>query len=145
MYAWRGGLTPKTIEKSKEMRYKLICSPGEYAYFDYPQWKVEETCDWMNYATLNRVYKFDPGYDLPADKQAHIIGVEATLWGEYVKDINRAFYMTFPRALALFEAGWTQMEHRDWESFKTRLSPNLQHLLSKGINYRVPFELVEDN
>lgn len=26
--------------------------------------------------------------------------------------------MTYPRGLALAEAGWTQMEHRSWDSFK---------------------------
>ncbi|WP_341215998.1 beta-N-acetylhexosaminidase [uncultured Wocania sp.] len=144
MYTWRGGLTPKTIEKSREMGYNLICSPGEHAYFDYPQAKGEETCDWMAYLPLEQVYKLDPGYGLPEDKQAHIIGVEATIWGEYVKDIDRAFYMTFPRAMALVEAGWTQMENREWNSFKSRLKSNLKLLEQKGINFREPKELLED-
>ncbi|WP_242135629.1 beta-N-acetylhexosaminidase [Aestuariivivens marinum] len=144
MYTWRGGLTPKTIEKSREMGYKLICSPGEHAYFDYPQAKGEETCDWMAYLPLEQVYKLDPGYGLPQEKQAHIIGVEATIWGEYVKDIDRAFYMTFPRAMALSEAGWTQMDNRGWNDFKSRLKRNLQILERKDINYREPKELAND-
>ena len=144
MYTWRGGLTPKTIEKSREMGYKLICSPGEHAYFDYPQAKGEETCDWMAYLPLEQVYKLDPGYGLPEDKQAHIIGVEATIWGEYVKDIDRAFYMTFPRAMALVEAGWTQMDNRGWDDFKSRLKNNLRILKRKDINFREPKELAND-
>ena len=66
-----------------------------------------------------------------------------TLWAEAIADINRATYMAFPRAFALAEAGWTQMEHRNWESFKTRLYPNLTNLMRCGVSVRVPFEIVE--
>ena len=144
MYAWRGGLSLKSIEKARKMGYQIICSPGEHAYFDYPQGKGEETCDWMAYLPLAQVYEFDPGYGLPDDEQSHIIGVEGTIWGEYVKDIDRAFYMTFPRALALSEAGWTQMSMRSWDSFKFRLFPVLNTLKNRGVNYRVPSELESD-
>lgn len=64
-----------------------------------------------------------------------------TLWGEAIRDINRATYMTYPRGLALAEAGWKQMEHRDWESFKKRLYPNLVNLMKNGVSLRVPFEI----
>ena len=50
--------------------------------------------------------------------------------------------MTYPRGMALAEAGWTQMEHRDWESFKKRLYPNMMNLMKKGVSLRVPFEIV---
>lgn len=51
--------------------------------------------------------------------------------------------MTYPRGLALAEAGWTQMEHRNWNSFKERLYPNLNNLMKKGVSIRVPFEIVK--
>ncbi|MBS2212665.1 beta-N-acetylhexosaminidase [Carboxylicivirga mesophila] len=141
MYAWRGGLTPEVITKTRNEGFPLICSPGEHAYFDYPQARGEETCDWMAYLPLRQVYKFDPGYGLPANEQAHIIGVEATLWGEYIKDIDRAFYMTWPRGMALAEAGWSEMNNRDWQSFMKRLEPNLNRLHQQGVNFRMPDKL----
>ena len=42
---------------------------------------------------------------MSAEDQAHIIGVMGTLWGEAIRDINRATYMAYPRAFALAEAG----------------------------------------
>ena len=51
--------------------------------------------------------------------------------------------MTYPRGLALAEAGWTQMEHRSWDSFKERLYPNLTNLMKNGVSVRVPFETVK--
>lgn len=143
-YAWRWGLTPKVIERSRELGCKVICAPGEYGYFDYPQLAGDmPEVNWgMPVTPLRKVYEFDPGYGLSPEKQAHIIGVEATLWGECIKNIDRAFYMTFPRALAMAEAGWSVMENRDWESFRQRMYPNLFDLMREGVNFRVPYEAV---
>lgn len=145
-YAWRWGLTPKVIERSRELGCKVICAPGECAYFDYPQWAGDmPEVNWgMPVAPLRKVYEFDPGYGLPREQQAHIIGVEATLWGECIKNIDRAFYMTFPRALALAEAGWSVMDNRDWESFKQRMLPLLSDLMREGVSFRVPYECIEN-
>lgn len=50
--------------------------------------------------------------------------------------------MTYPRGLALAEAGWTQMEYRNWDSFKERMYPNLMNLMKLGVSIRIPFEIV---
>ena len=91
---------------------------------------------------IKAIDRFDPGYGLPAAQQAHILGITGTLWGEAMQDINRVTYMTYPRGLALAEAGWTQMEHRSWDSFKERMYPNLMNLMKHGVFVRVPFEIV---
>jgi len=143
MYLWRMRTTPQVLERAKKDNFKLICSPGEYAYFDYPQAKNDlPNVDWMPTLTLQRVYEFNPAFSLTAEEEKqYILGVEATLWGESVKDVFRAFYMTYPRALALSEAGWTKMPKRDWQQFIQKLDLQLQYLLHKGINYRPPVEL----
>ena len=127
------------------MGCKVICAQEEYAYLDYPQWAGDmPEVNWgMPVTPFRKVYEFDPGYGLPQEQQAHIIGVEATLWGERIKNIDRAFYMTFPRALAVAEAGWSVMENRDWESFKQRMFPLLSDLMRDGVSFRVPYECVE--
>ena len=51
--------------------------------------------------------------------------------------------MTYPLCMAFSEVGWTQMEYRNWDSFKHRLYPNLMNLMKKGVSVRVPFEIVE--
>ena len=146
LVTWRNGLTPKCIELTRTHGNPLIMAPGEYTYFDYPQLKgdLPEFNNWgMPITTLQQAYAFDPGYGLSAEDQAHIQGVMGTLWGEAMPDINRVTYMTYPRALALAEAGWTQMEHRSWESFKERMFPNLYTLMKAGVSIRIPFEIIE--
>lgn len=146
LVSWRGGLTPLCIELTRKYGNRLILAPGEYAYFDYPQLKgdLPEFNNWgMPVTTLRKVYEFDPGYGLsPADQQ-HIEGVMGTLWGEAMKDINRVNYMTYPRALALAEAGWSDMENRSWKSFRSRLYPNISDLMRRGVFVRVPFEIAD--
>lgn len=92
---------------------------------------------------IDPAYELDPGYGLPAEEQAHIEGVMATLWAEAIRDINRLTYMTYPRGMAIAEAGWSDIEHRNWESFKQRIYPNIVDLMKSGVSVRVPFEIIK--
>ena len=146
LVSWRWGLTPTCMDLAARHGNQMILAPGEYAYLDYPQLKgdLPEFNNWgMPVTTLEKTYQFDPGYGKPESEYAHIMGVMGTLWAEAMLDINRVTYMTYPRGLALAEAGWTQMKHRDWESFKERMYPNLTNLMKAGVSVRVPFEIVK--
>lgn len=146
LVTWRNALTPKCIELTEKHKHPLIMAPGEHAYLDYPQYPgdLPEFNNWgMPVTTLEQAYRLDPGYGLPQDKQAHIQGVMATLWAEAIRDINRLTYMTFPRGMAIAEAGWSEMEQRDWENFKERIYPNIMDMMKSGVSVRVPFEIVE--
>ena len=146
LVTWRMGLTPTCLELTGKSGFPLIMAPGEFAYLDYPQLKgdLPEFNNWgMPVSPLTRTYNFDPGYGVSPEEQAHVLGIMGTLWGEAINDINRATYMAFPRALALSEAGWTNMDQRDWSSFKQRLYPNLYDLMKEGVSFRVPFEIAK--
>lgn len=144
LVTWRYGLTPFCMDLTLQHGHQLIMASGEYAYLDYPQWPgdLPEFNNWgMPVTSLETCYRFDPGYGRPATEQNHILGIMGTLWGEAIKDINRVTYMTYPRALALAEAGWTRMEFRKWDSFRERLYPNLMNLMRHGVSVRAPFEI----
>ncbi len=144
LVTWRSALTPKAVQLTAASGNQLIMAPGEHCYFDYPQYKgdLPETNNWgMPILTLQDSYQWDPGYPQLNQPDEHIIGVMGTLWGEAICDINRAFYMTYPRALALAEAGWSTPDNRQWDSFRTRIYPILSHLMHRGIPFRVPFEI----
>lgn len=146
LVTWRNALTPKCIELTHKHGHKLIMAPGEHAYLDYPQYPgdLPEFNNWgMPVTTLEKSYELDPGYNLPAENQAHIQGVMATLWAEAIRDVNRLTYMTFPRGMAIAEAGWSEMEQRDWDSFKNRIYPNIMEMMKCGVSIRVPFEITE--
>ena len=146
LVTWRNALTPKCIELTHKYGHKLIMAPGEHTYLDYPQYPgdLPEFNNWgMPVTTLQQSYALDPGYGLKPEEQSHIQGVMATLWAEAIRDINRVTYMTFPRGMAIAEAGWSEMPQRNWESFKKRIYPNISDMMKDGVSIRVPFEIVE--
>lgn len=119
VYTWRMGKTPSTIKQTREKKLNLVCAPGEHAYLDYPQLPKDVGAGPLT--RLEQSYKLDPGYGLSPEDQKHIIGVEGPIWGEYISTLKRAFYMAYPRALALSEAGWSPMDVRSWENFSRKL------------------------
>lgn len=144
LVSWRHGLTPLCLQLTKQYGNPIIMAPGEYTYLDYPQWNGDfpEFNNWgMPVTSLETSYKFDPGYGKATEEQKHILGIMGTLWAEAIQNINRVMYMTYPRGLALAEAGWTQMENRSWESFKKRMYPNITDLMQRGVSVRAPFEI----
>ena len=146
LVTWRNALTPKCIELTRKYGHNLIMAPGEHAYLDYPQYPgdLPEFNNWgMPVTTLKQSYSLDPGYGLPKEQQSHIQGVMATLWAEAIRDINRLTYMTFPRGMAIAEAGWSNMEQRSWDSFKERIYPNIMDMMKAGVSVRAPFEIVD--
>lgn len=148
LVTWRNALTPTAIRLTAATGNNLIMAPGEHCYFDYPQYPgdLPETNNWgMPILTLQDAYQWDPAYPQLNQPTNHITGVMGTLWGEAINDINRALYMTYPRALALAEAGWSTPDNRQWTSFKTRLYPILNDQMQRGIPFRVPFEIVPRN
>ncbi len=141
MFSWRYGATAQQIDRAIRENYKVIVCPGDFAYLDYPQKSSDPNHGWMPLTTLEKSYKFDPGFGRPESEQKSILGCEATLWGELIKTPERRFYQAFPRATAIAEAAWTPMVRRDWQSFKTRLKPVLLNLEKSGISPYWPEEI----
>lgn len=144
LVTWRMGLTPKSMELTRASGHQLILAPGESAYFDYPQYKgdLPEFNNWgMPITTLERAYTWDIKSNLYIAGDNNILGVMGTMWAEAMPDMNRVLYMTYPRALALAEVGWSPLSKRSWSSFVNRLLPVLAEMQRSGIPYRVPFEV----
>lgn len=69
--------------------------------------------------TIDKVYSFDPMADLTPGQQAHILGVQANLWTEYIASDDHLEYMLLPRLAALSEVQWCQPGVKDWVRFAT--------------------------
>lgn len=61
------------------------------------------------------------------------LGVEATLWSEYVPDMKKADFMTFPRLAPLCEAGWRG--EADVDSINDRLDFYYSYLKALGCGF----------
>jgi hexosaminidase len=69
------------------------------------------------------VYRFEPmPASLPARERHHVLGLQGNVWTEHIRTEDRVGWMTFPRAAAVAELGWSQPERRDWSDFQRRLA-----------------------
>lgn len=85
--------------------------------------------------TLADVYHFDPLPGPLAADQRHVLGLQANLWTEHVRTEERAAYMTWPRAAALAEVGWSPAARRDWNDLLARLPAEFARLRLLGVHY----------
>lgn len=101
--------------------YKTVLAPVTKMYFDmaHNQNPEEPGVNWGAYVDLDTVYDFIPldylknaekkliGKDsLTEEGKKNILGLEATLFTETVRDTGRIEYMIMPRLLALAERAW---------------------------------------
>jgi hexosaminidase len=75
-----------------------------------------------NNTPLQRTYGHEPiPANLPAGEEAHVLGVQANMWGEGTPTIEQVDMRSFPRLCALSEVAWTPREARNFEDFSARL------------------------
>lgn len=133
--SWRG--INGAIEAA-EQGHDAIMTSNSHLYFDYYQ-----TTDVDNvplaiggYIPLEAVYNFEPvPATLTQDQKSHIIGVQANLWTEYIKDGEQVLYMVLPRMDALSELQWSNPTQKNYEEFIKRLKTMIKLYDKKGYNY----------
>lgn len=124
--------------QAAQMGHDVIMTPTTYCYFDYYQ--TQDTSDEPlaigGFLPLEQVYSFEPAPNtLTDDQKMHILGPQANLWTEYIREPSHVEYMTLPRLAAMCEVQWMQPGQKNYEQFLTRL-PQLLSLYEKlGYNY----------
>lgn len=120
--SWRG---TEPGAKAAEAGHDVIMAPTGYCYFDYQQTEdaYSEPSLCGGNITVEKVYSLEPAADsLSAVAKAHILGVQANLWSEYLTTETLVEYQALPRMSALSEVQWTQPERKDYQAFKSRLT-----------------------
>ncbi|NVM17442.1 MAG: beta-N-acetylhexosaminidase [Candidatus Lokiarchaeota archaeon] len=86
--------------------------------------------------SLSKVYNYKPvPKKLHKDYHDNILGIEAPLWTEWVRNVRELDWQTFPRLIAIAESNWTPKEQKNFESFRTRLEYILKRLDILGVYY----------
>jgi hexosaminidase len=115
---------------------KLILSPSSRAYLDMRY--TRDTMlglNWAGFVEVDHAYGWDPASLLPGVAEANVIGVEAPMWSETVKNMTALQFMAFPRLPAIAEIGWSPAAARDWESFRVRLAAQAPRWEMMGVNF----------
>jgi hexosaminidase len=130
------GRTPRdpALADAARRGHRIVLSPADRAYLDMQY--DEDTpvgYKWAGYIDVADIYGWDPADYAP---EPAILGVEAPLWAETLRDYADVEHMTFPRLAALAELGWSPPQTHDWDGFARRLATHGPRWDAQGVNYR---------
>ena len=137
--SWRG--TEGGIAAAK-VGNKVIMTPHRYCYFsriqsldraDEPLYGVRHP-DKPHHISLDMAYNFNPYDGLNVEEQKNIIGMQACVWTEQIKEFDHLLYMYLPRLSALAESAWN-LPNKDFESYVERVARLLKLYDAYGYNY----------
>jgi hexosaminidase len=115
---------------------KVVMSPANRAYLDM---KYDRNTplglSWAGYIEVRTAYDWDPATRVTGLDPAAVLGVEAPLWSETLRDLDDIEFMAFPRLPAIAELGWSPASSHDWASFSTRLGAYGPRWTARGVDF----------
>ena len=123
---WIGNAKGRGVYDWMKKGNKIVMSPCNYIYCDH----------FYSMKDLKKTYSIDlDTMGLDASLEHNVLGIEAPMWTEYVRDVNKLQFNTYPRLQALAEINWTSKANKDFSDFEVRLA-SLNCILDKyDINY----------
>ncbi len=122
---WNTDMDRKDISGEIRKGRSFIISPEKAYYLDLPYGRVD----------LKSCYEYSPCIEGISEENKHLLkGVEACLWAEFVPDMEKAGYCTFPRLGAISESAWTKEENKSYEDFSERLPGYYKHIKAINMN-----------
>ena len=115
---------------------KLILSPAPKIYLDMKYTPTTELgLHWAAYVEVRDSYDWDPAAYIRGVGEKDILGVEAPIWSETVRNIGAVMYLALPRMPAVAEVGWTPQANRTWDGFRSRVASHAPRWNYLGMNY----------
>jgi hexosaminidase len=116
--------------------HDVVLSPAPTLYLDHRQGAGPDEPPGVGpVITLEDVYRFNPLPGSLAQDRQRVLGVQANLWTEHVRTEANTAYMTWPRAAALAEVGWSPPERMDWNAFMGRLGAEFGRYRLLGVHF----------
>ena len=116
---------------------KFILTPARVLYlirYQGPQWF--EPFTYFGNVTLKDVYSFEPVKpDWTPELKSQLLGIQGSLWSEFVGNENDLEYLLFPRLVAVADNAWRQEGSTDWSAFLGALDRYTPTLDRRNVNY----------
>ena len=141
--SWRG--EQGGIEAARQ-NHDAIMTPEPYMYFNWSQTRNEDSVSFGRYIPIEKVYSYEPvPKELDSANTKHILGPQANLWTEYIKNTSILEYNLFPRLSALSELAWSQKVNRDYSDFERRLMLQFKRYDLWKANYSKAYFDIKDS
>lgn len=143
VFHWRNS-QPELANQALRRGRDLVISPNYPYYLDFLQARDRLSSPGVSrapkqVADIGTIYRFDPREGIEAEsrsagggKRGRLLGIQANLWTEYVRDEKRLEYMLFPRLLAVAETAWRGEGRPGWKDFSRRIKPQTEMLMRIG-------------
>ena len=117
--------------------YDTVLAAHPTLYFDNRQSAAaDEPPGRARIVSLEDVYRFEPmPAALAARERHHVLGLQGNVWTEHIRTEERVGWMSFPRAAAIAELGWSRPERREWSDFQRRLAAMPARYDALGMSY----------
>ena len=131
--SWRG--VEGAVEAAR-LGHDTVLSPAPTFYLDNRQSAADGSPGRGFVVSMETLYRFEPVPEaMTPDQAGHVLGVQANLWTEHMRDEARVEYQAYPRVAALAELAWSEPERMNWDDFRARLTPQLARYRTLGIDY----------
>lgn len=115
---------------------KIIMAPANRSYLDM---QYDESSPiglhWAAYVEVEDSYTWDPAELIEGIGENALLGIEAALWAETLKNMDDVHYLTFPRLPSLAEIAWSPKAGRSWAEFRGRLAAHSPRWEAQGIGF----------
>lgn len=135
---------PELLTQALDKGFDIILTPRIPCYFDFVQddsHKIGRR--WAgDFNELETVYNFSGNIsNLISSHPKQVLGMQANVWTERIKDKKRLDFMTYPRLMAIAENAWSDNKatNLNYNEFESRVKIFLKYLDQFNINYFNPF------
>jgi hexosaminidase len=130
--SWKGDSAAQALKYGS----KLVLSPAKKAYIDMKyNAGTELGLSWAALIEVSDAYDWDPATYNPGVTERDVLGIEAPMWSETLRNIGAVEFLAMPRLAALAEVAWTPQAARDWQNFRVRLASQAPRWRYMGVNY----------
>jgi len=118
--------------------HDMVMTPKAFCYLSRRQFSSGDPypyySPWEDPLTLERVYAFDPSEGIPEACRRHVLGGQASVWGESVWTVFDLEWKTWPRACALAEVLWLGDAKPGYADFRRRMEAHRVRLIDGHVN-----------
>ena len=133
---WDTATTNPTVVAAAARGTKVVMSPANRAYLDM---KYDRNTplglSWAGFIEVRTAYDWDPATRVTGLPESAVLGVEAPLWSETLRNLDHIEFMAFPRLPAIAELGWSPASTHDWTSFASRLGAYGPRWTARGVDF----------
>ncbi len=109
---WDGEMSEEEAADEINKGRRFLNSASKAYYLDLPYGLI----------SLKDCYNYNPVYrNINSENEGNLLGVEACLWTEFVPDMEKANFCTYPRLGAISETAWSKAENRKYDRFCQKL------------------------